>query len=153
MENKVGYLRRNLLVPIPVVETLEGWNAQLLGLAEGDFQRPHYKKGLTIAELFEEERRHLGRLPEKPFTVERFSRVHTDGYGKFCLDGRHWYSSSPESALQELTVGIRAHSIVVSVRTGASTAKAEATAAITKPAWRLCAKNPAPGRTAHCAQE
>jgi hypothetical protein len=84
-----------------------------LELAERDFQRPHYKKGLTIAELFEQERRHLGPLPAKPFTVERFSRVRTDGYGKFCLDGRHWYSSSPESALQELTVGIRAHSILV----------------------------------------
>lgn len=113
VENKVGYLRRNLLVPIPVVDSLEGWNAELMGLAEGDFQRSHYKKGLTIAELFEEERRHLGPLPAKPFTVERFSRVHTDGYGKFCIDGRHWYSSSPESALQELIVGIRAHSIVV----------------------------------------
>ncbi len=82
-------------------------------LAEKDFQRPHYKKGLTIAELFKEERRHLGPLPAKPFSVERFSRVHTDGYGKFCIDGRHWYSSSPEFASRELTVGIKAHSIVV----------------------------------------
>jgi transposase len=113
VENKVGYLRRNLFVPIPVVENLENWNEQLLALAEKDFQRPHYKKGLSIAELFKEERRHLGPLPAKPFSVERFSRVHTDGYGKFCIDGRHWYSSSPEFAFRELTVGIKAHWIVV----------------------------------------
>ena len=46
VENKVGYLRRNLLVPIPMVASLEGWNEELLELAERDFQRPHYKKGL-----------------------------------------------------------------------------------------------------------
>jgi transposase len=113
VENKVGYMRRNFFVPIPVVESLESWNEQLLALAEKDFKRPHYKKGLEIAELFKEERRHLGPLPAKPFSVERFSRVHTDGYGKFCIDGRHWYSSCPEFASRELTVGIKAHSIVV----------------------------------------
>ena len=113
VENKVGYVRRNFFVPIPVVEDLQSWNKQLLLLAEKDFQRPHYKKGLKIAELFQEDRRHLGPLPTKPFNVERFSRVHTDGYGKFCVDGRHWYSSCPELASRELTVGIKAHSVVV----------------------------------------
>jgi hypothetical protein len=85
----------------------------LLELVEGDFQRPHYKKGLKIAELFDEERRQLGPLPAKPFIVERFSSVRTNGYGKFCIEGRHWYSSSPELALRELTIGTRANSIVV----------------------------------------
>ena len=113
VENKVGYVRRNFFVPIPVVEDLQSWNKQLLLLAEKDFQRPHYKKGLKIVELFQEDRRHLGPLPTKPFNVERFSRVHTDGYGKFCVDGRHWYSSCPELASRELTVGIKAHSVVV----------------------------------------
>jgi transposase len=113
VENKVGYLRRNFFVPIPVVESLESWNEQLLIRAEKDFQRPHYKKGSEIAELFKEERRHLGPLPSKPFNVERFSKVHTDGYGKFCVDGRHWYSSCPEFASRELSIGIRAHAIVV----------------------------------------
>ncbi len=41
VENKVGYLRRNLLVPVPTVESLEGWNKELLELAERDFQRLH----------------------------------------------------------------------------------------------------------------
>jgi hypothetical protein len=85
----------------------------LLELAERDFQRPHYKKGLMIADLFAEERSHLGPLPAKPFNIERFERVNTDGYGKFCIDGRHWYSSSPESADRELSIGIKAHSVEV----------------------------------------
>jgi hypothetical protein len=113
VENKVGYLRRNFLVPVPTVASVEQWNKELLELAERDFQRPHYKKGLPIAELFEQERRHLGPLPERAFNVERFNRVHTDGYGKFCLDGRHWYSSAPELAGRELTVGLRAHAVHV----------------------------------------
>jgi hypothetical protein len=48
VENKVGYVRRNVFVPIPVVENLERWNQGLLSRMEEDFERPHYKKGLTI---------------------------------------------------------------------------------------------------------
>jgi transposase len=113
VENKVGYLRRNLLVPVPTVADVKAWNTELLTVAERDFQRSHYKKGQPIAELFEQERHQLGPLPARPFNVERFTRVHTDGYGKFCLDGRHWYSSAPEFTCRELTVGLRAHAVHV----------------------------------------
>jgi transposase len=113
VENKVGYVRRNVFVPIPVVETLERWNQDLLKRMEEDFERPHYKKGLTIGELWAEDRRHLSPLPDKPFLVERLERVGTNGYGKFCLDGRHWYSSAPEYADRQVTAGIRAHTVVV----------------------------------------
>ncbi len=113
VENKVGYVRRNLMVPLPEVESIEQWNRELMDRAERDFERPHYKKGSTIAELFAEERCHLGPLPAKPFNVERFERVNTNGYGKFCIDGCHWYSSSPELADMKLTIGIKAHSVEV----------------------------------------
>lgn len=113
VENKIGYLRRNVFVPMPVVDDLEEWNRDLLFQVENDFDRPHYKKGLMIADLWEEDRRHLSPLPGKPFVVERVERVRTNGYGKFCLNGRHWYSSAPEYAERKMTVGIRAHSIVV----------------------------------------
>lgn len=109
VENKVGYIRRNFFVPMPVVENLEQWNHDLLEQMKADFQRPHYKKGCSIAKLFEEDLAHLGPLPSKPFRVERFERVRTDGYGKVCLDGIHWYSSAPEYSNQELVVGIAAH--------------------------------------------
>ena len=113
VENKVGYVRRNLFVPVPEVSNLERWNQELLVRMEEDFERPHYKKGRTIRELWEEERRHLSPLPAKPFLVERLERVRTNGFGKFCLDGRHWYSSAPEYAERTVTVGIRAHTVVV----------------------------------------
>jgi len=113
VENKVGYVRRNFFVPIPEVRDLESWNRELLGRGEEDFDRPHYKKGLTIRELWAEERRHLSPLPERPFAVERLERVRTNGYGKLCLDGRHWYSSAPEHAEEALVVGLKAHTVVV----------------------------------------
>ncbi len=91
VENKVGYVRRNFFVPILEVADLEIWNR----------------------ELWAEERRHLSPLPEGPFAVERLEKVRTNGYGKFCLDGRHWYSSAPERAEETLTVGLRAHAVVV----------------------------------------
>jgi len=113
VENKVGYVRRNFFVPIPEVSNLERWNQGLLLRMEEDFGRPHYKKGLTIGELWAEDRRHLSPLPDKPFLVERLERARTNGYGKFCLDGRHWYSSAPEYADRLVTAGIRAHNVVV----------------------------------------
>ena len=56
VENKVGYIRRNFFVPIPVVDSIEAWNLQLLEQVEEDFQRLHYKKGRPIAQLLEEAR-------------------------------------------------------------------------------------------------
>jgi len=109
VENKVGYIRRNFFVPIPVIESIESWNKELFARAEQDFERLHYKKGQTIRELFEEDRKALSPLPGKPFAVERLEHVRADGYGKFCIDGKHWYSSAPEMALRDLVVGIGAH--------------------------------------------
>ena len=120
VENKVGYFRRNFFVPMPEITDLESWNRGLLGKAEEDFDRPHYKKGRKISELWAEERRHLSPLPERPFLVERLEKVRTNGYGKFCLDGRHWYSSAPEQAEETLTVGLRAHTVVVYRRDGSA---------------------------------
>lgn len=120
VENKVGYVRRNFFVPMPEIADLESWNRELLGKAEEDFDRPHYKKGRRISELWAEERRHLSPLPERPFLVERLEKVRTNGYGKFCLDGRHWYSSAPEQAEETLTVGLRAHTVVVYRRDGSA---------------------------------
>ncbi|MEW5815608.1 MAG: IS21 family transposase, partial [Spirochaetota bacterium] len=113
VENKVGYVRRNFFVPMPAIEDLETWNRDLLVEVEADFQRRHYKKGLPISELFGEDRKRLSPLPAKPFPVERFERLRTDGYGKFCLEGKHWYSSAPEQAYTEVVVGVKAHHVWV----------------------------------------
>lgn len=48
VENKVGYFRRNLLVPIPVVSDLPAFNRTLLGRSERHWERRHYKKGVPV---------------------------------------------------------------------------------------------------------
>jgi hypothetical protein len=113
VENKVGYVRRNFFVPIPQVDELGAWNRELLCRCEQDFARRHYKKPATIGELFAADRAALAPLPTKPFNVERLESVHTDGYGKFCLEGRHWYATAPELAGGDFIAGIGAHVVTV----------------------------------------
>ncbi|OQB97983.1 MAG: Integrase core domain protein [Spirochaetes bacterium ADurb.Bin110] len=113
VENKIGYTRRNFFVPMPEVESLDEFNKELFMRAEEDHEREHYKKGLSISELFAEDKKALGSLPVHPFNVERFERVSTDGYWKFCVDGKHWYSSAPEYGNSPLIVGLKAHELVV----------------------------------------
>ena len=64
-----------------------------------------------ISELFEEDRRHFLPLPSKPFNVCRYDTCRADGYGKICLDGKHFYSTKPENHGKQVPVGIRAHYI------------------------------------------
>ena len=111
VENKVGTLRRNLLVPVPEVDDLQIYNQTLWAICEGQWDRPHYKKGISVADLFSQDRAALRRLPRTPFSAVRYEQVRTDGYGKFQVDGAHFYSSAPEYARQLLVVRIGAHTI------------------------------------------
>jgi hypothetical protein len=113
VENKVGYIRRNLFVPIPEVTNLVSWNKELLTTCERDFDREHYKKSKSIAELFAQDKAALAPLPVKPFRVERLVKYRTDGYGKFCTDSNHWYSTRPENAYANIVAGLGAHAITV----------------------------------------
>lgn len=113
VENKIGYTRRNFFVPMPSFDDLEEFNLKLLGLSEADWNRPHYKVGKKIADLFEDDRKAMADLSRIPFEVRRLERIATDGYGKCCVDGRHWYSTSPELANREVTAAIGAHTIVI----------------------------------------
>lgn len=52
-------------------------------------------------------------LPLKPFEARHYDWYKADGYGKLYIDGKHYYSTSPEYAKQELMVGFYAHTIEV----------------------------------------
>ena len=58
IENKVGYNRRNFLVPIPEFEDIKEFNRELLKKCDQDMERNHYNKSGTIAELFRETKGH-----------------------------------------------------------------------------------------------
>ena len=111
VENKVGYFRRNLLVPVPVVDNLLAQNQDLLGQSEHHWTRLHYKKSVPIRDLFQTDREALRALPPQAFAPYRYTQVRTDQQGRFCLEGQHWYSSAPEYARHTLIVRVGAHSV------------------------------------------
>jgi transposase len=109
VENKVGTLRRNLLVPPPRLENIEHFNKTLLDKSYSrSIDKVHYKKGESEAALFEEDKMVLLPLPDIPFEVVRYETHKCDKYGKVCLNGCHYYSVSPKLALTNIIVGLKA---------------------------------------------
>ena len=97
VENKVGYQRRNFLVPIPRFLKLSDFNRQLLQMCETDAEREHYRHNATIEELFAEDLKHCHSLPPVPFDLSGTGSVTTNNWGKFYLNkGMHEYSASPK---------------------------------------------------------
>jgi len=99
VENKVGYHRRNLLVPIPRFLSLSDYNRQLLEMCDKDADREHYRHDETIEALFAEDLKHSHKLPEIKFDLSGSGSVVANNWGKFYLHkGMHEYSVSPKYA-------------------------------------------------------
>jgi transposase len=114
VENKVGYHRRNLLVPPPTVDDLKAFNRQLLLECDQDMERLHYKKLVPINELFKEDLKAMLPLPETDYDPSEIKAVRSDAYAKFSLEqGKHTYSTAPRYALSELLVKLSAFEVVV----------------------------------------
>jgi len=101
VENKVGYLRRNYLLPPPRIEDLNSFNRNLLEECMLDLHREHYRKQEQIIDLFKAEQESLIPLPRERFRVFEMLRVKTDNYSFINYDN-NWYSTSPEYADCEL---------------------------------------------------
>ena len=105
VENKVGYTRRNMLVPVPVIDDFDGYNLELLRLCDEDHGRGHYERGTPIRELWEEERGHLLALPEHEYDVFRYETVSVGKTGFITVD-KAIYGLSPEMHGKRLQVKI-----------------------------------------------
>jgi hypothetical protein len=95
VENKVGYIRRNYLLPPPKIDNLDEFNQQLPERCMGDLNREHYVKKEQISELFNAEQKALIPLPSERFRVFELAKVKTDKYSFIHFD-RNQYSTSPE---------------------------------------------------------
>ena len=115
VESKVGYDRRNMLVPVPRFLSLEQYNRQLLRMCDDDGDREHYRfKPETIAERFEADKKAFRPLPDKPFDTASYHTAHTNGWGKFTLNkGKHTYSASPGHAESDVWLKITAEHVYV----------------------------------------
>jgi len=97
VEGLVGYARRNFLVPLPRVESLEELNGHLLAecAAYGDHRIAGRDR--AVKELFNEEKQHLLSLPEIPFSnldtacakVDKYSTVMVDK-NRYSVPTRYW---------------------------------------------------------------
>ena len=113
VESKVGYHRRNWLVPVPHFERLTEFNQDLLKTCDLDAEREHYRKEATIAELYAADKAALLTLPAVPLDVSKYLTARTNGYGRFYLDnGLHEYSVSPQYANSRVLVKITAGEII-----------------------------------------
>lgn len=97
VENKVGYSRRNALVPIPTIDSFDKFNEYLFDWCEKDAQRKHYKREVTIQSLWEEEQSELNVLPEVSYDIFRYEVFKVNKVGFVTIDTNK-YGLPPELA-------------------------------------------------------
>jgi transposase len=95
VENKVGYTRRNMLVPVPAITDFDAFNEELLRQCDEDHEREHYERGQLIRELWEDEEKHLLALPAHEYTVFRYEALTVNKSGFVTVDTNK-YGLSPE---------------------------------------------------------
>lgn len=99
IENKVGYSRRNFLVPVPTITDFGQFNETLWATCEKDEEREHYLRHVPMRELWEEEKQKLLYLPHNEYNVFRYEAVKLNNYGNAIID-TNAYGLSPELAGQ-----------------------------------------------------
>ena len=110
VENAVGFLRRNLMVPEPEVVSLEALNQMLLDRCDELAGATHWRKGLPVAELFVQDVAACLELPGVGFDPVRYESRRADKTGKLLIDGNS-YAAGPSFHGRALTVGLR-HDVV-----------------------------------------
>jgi transposase len=97
VENKVGYDRRNFLVPIPTIEDFTAFNKQLLSRCDVDHDREHYRHKRLISELWAQEKEKLLTLPEYEYEAFRYEQLNVSKTGFVSIDTNR-YGLSPTFA-------------------------------------------------------
>lgn len=113
VESKVGYTRRNLFVPERCFVDLSDFNKKLLKECERLSDKKHYLKNESVSDLFKDELSVMAEPNEKDFDVCEYKYLKTDAYGKICIDGKHYYGSSPYLGKRKLLVRVRAYEVTI----------------------------------------
>ena len=103
VENKVGYERRNMFVPVPTILDFEVFNHILFEACEKDARREHYSKKIPIEALFQEDLREMIPLNPIPYEIYLLEPRKTDNYAKVTFDN-NLYSSSPKYAKENVYI-------------------------------------------------
>ncbi len=101
VENKVGYHRRNFMVPVPAIENLSVHNKNAFAVTEKEFDKIHYSKDKSIGSLFKEDQNAFKALPVNSFGIYKIKKVKCNKYGMVQIDTKQ-YSAAPKYAQQEV---------------------------------------------------
>lgn len=116
MENAVGFIRRNLLVPVPQIVDIEAFNTDLLARCHDLGGQDHYRKDHPIARLFDRRSKRVfpcHRWPSLPHGLNPGSL--TEGRVKI---GGTYYLVDPALHGVRITVGIHPDHIEFFTPTG-----------------------------------
>ncbi len=113
VENKVGYIRKNFLVPIPKFQCINDFNIEQLNRCDKDMERVHYKKKISISQLFHSEKKSMLPLNTITFEVCKYATVKADLYGKIKLDDKRTYSTMPSMAGCRVMVKVTALQVFI----------------------------------------
>jgi transposase len=115
VENQVGYVRRNFMVPVPEAATWAELNAQLLARCEQ--LKEHRRRGeqQTIGERWAEERPSLLPLPAKPFECCVYFPTQANHESLVPFDGNA-YSVPTKYGNRKVMVKGFVHRVVISLQ-------------------------------------
>ncbi len=90
VEGMVGYVRRNYLVPLPRVESLEELNEHLLAQCLCHEDHRVDGKEATVGELFEQEKLQLISIPDSPYSNIMIGDGKVNHYSTVLIDKNHY---------------------------------------------------------------
>jgi transposase len=102
VENGVGYVRRNFLVPVPQADSWDDLNTQLAASCRREFERTGAGRDRATAELLAADRAAFLPLPAEPFEARRIEPVVINSLSLGRFDGND-YSVPTTFAYQSLT--------------------------------------------------
>jgi len=89
-EGAIGYVRRNYMVPMPVVDSFEDLNEKLLEACLRHGGHRLSGRTETVDALFEKEKEHLIALPSVPYGNFRILETKVNKYATVMVDKNHY---------------------------------------------------------------
>ena len=121
MENAVGFLRRNLMVPMPDAGSCRKLASWMLSRCDEIAGNTHYRKDVPISDLFAGEKTRMPPLPRVPYDACRRATRRADREGDVGIDSDR-YLAGP-SWRWTLEAGLRAFQVEIRTQDGRFVAK------------------------------
>ncbi|WP_033508007.1 Mu transposase domain-containing protein, partial [Bifidobacterium pullorum] len=117
VENAVGFLRRNLMVPPPNAESHRQLTRHLLSGCDAIADVDHYRSGRTIRDMFADDLEDMLPLPRARFDAVEWVERRADREGNVEIDSNR-YLAGPSWRGWTLQVGLRAFDVEIRTRDG-----------------------------------